>query len=203
MAKIRDVVIRPAMSVHYVAEVRKPFFFVGSALPDEPSAQNRTAPGEVLDPTDGRDLASALAAAAPPVTLPDPVGAAAVSSDGRFLFAGHPAGAAFSLAVLDTGSGQVIGEAPLAGAPGPIVTAARDVALAVLLPDAKGPSSIPTSLGSPPTRPPRSRSASRSAMPRAPPPSAPTARSSMSFWASRTISIRAASKPRRRRTASR
>jgi hypothetical protein len=131
MARIRNVEIQPGVQTAYTVEVRKPFLFVGSARPDEPDAMNRTLPARVFDPATSDDLAPALEKGTPPAKLPAAVSAAAATSDGRFLLAGHgtPANA---LAVIDTGSGATVGERPLDFLPWRIATAPRDTAAAVL-----------------------------------------------------------------------
>ncbi len=138
MARIRDVQVEPGIQNSYVAEVRKPFVFVGSTLPDEPHASppNHLHTSEVLDPSTSTDLAPGLSMGAQAVKLPAGVSAATATSDGRFLLAGH-GGATQGLSIVDTGSALTVGEAPLSFQPWRVVAAARDTAVAVL--DATGP----------------------------------------------------------------
>jgi hypothetical protein len=141
MARIRDVQVEPGIQNTYTAEVRKPFVFVGSTLPPEfhQSPMNHLHPTEILDPSTSKDLAMPLTSGANAVKLPLGVSAAAVTSDGRFLFAGHgaQAGGQAGLTLIDTGSAASVGELPLGFTPARVVTAARDVAAAVL--DATAP----------------------------------------------------------------
>ncbi len=127
MARMRDVTIKPGVEVHYAAEVRKPFFFVGAALPQETMVGNTLAPPKVLDPGTSRDLASMLDMNN---KLRMGASAAMVTSDGRFLLAGHAGNA--GLTVVDTGSAAVIGELSLPFVPSRIAVAARDSAVALL-----------------------------------------------------------------------
>lgn len=142
LARVRDVQIRPGVQTDYDAEVRMPFAFVGSTLPDESLPMNRPHASLILDPTTSHDLAPALAAGPQAVHLPTGVSAASTSSDGRFLFAATTALPApgsgpgrtspSALAIVDTGSGQTVGEVPLGFQAGRVVVAPRDAALAVV-----------------------------------------------------------------------
>src|SRR5262249_38525279 len=79
----------------------------------------------------------ALASEMPSVKLPQAVDAATATSDGRFLLLGHThvqTGTMPGLTVVDTGSGQPVGELPLAFAPWRVVAAPRDAAVALLDP---------------------------------------------------------------------
>lgn len=137
MARIRNVAIKPGVESTYYADVRKPFVFVGSALPDEFDQMNHVQSSQVIDPATAMDVAAKLAAGAPPVRLPQAVGAATATSDGRFLLCGHAranAGGAPGLTVVDTGSAQPVGELSLGFAPFRVVAAPRDVAVALLDP---------------------------------------------------------------------
>jgi hypothetical protein len=127
MARVRDVSIKPGVEVRYPAEVRKPFFFVGAALPQEPLGGNVLKPPVVLDPGTSRDLAQTLGMSG---KLPMGTSAATVTSDGRFLLAGH-AGTP-GLTVIDTGSAAVVGELPLSFVPSRIAVSSRDSAVALL-----------------------------------------------------------------------
>jgi hypothetical protein len=136
MARIRDVSIVRGVQNTYDADVRKPFVFVGAALPDEFDPMNHVQSSLVLDPSTARDVAGALAVETPPVKLPQSVSAATATSDGRFLLCGHArtASATPGLTVVDTGSAQTVGELPLSFAPFRVVTAPRDAAVALLDP---------------------------------------------------------------------
>jgi DNA-binding beta-propeller fold protein YncE len=137
MARIRNVAIKPGVENTYFADVRKPFVFVGSALPDEFDQMNHVQSSQVIDPATAMDVAAQLAGDMPPVKLPQAVGAATATSDGRFLLLGHArvnAGATPGLTVVDTGSAQQVGELPLGFAPWRVVAAPRDAAVALLDP---------------------------------------------------------------------
>jgi hypothetical protein len=132
MARVRDVSIKAGVQKIYTASVRKPLIFVGATLPDESDPNNGLAAGKILDPTTSLDLANPEAPGArPPPKLPDGMGSAVVTSDGRFLLAGGKN----MLTVIDTGSGGTVGTMTLPFSPTRLAVAARDRAAVALGPN--------------------------------------------------------------------
>jgi hypothetical protein len=133
VARVRDVQIQPGVQTSYTAELRKPFAFVGSRLPDESLAMNRLRATQLLDPATAADVAPQLQSSSAPATLPLGVAAAQASSDGRWLLAATiPPTGQPQLTTVDTATGQTLGQVPLTFTPARVVVAPRDVALALV-----------------------------------------------------------------------
>ncbi len=127
MARIQDVTIKAGKKTTYEAPLRKPLVFVGSAMPAEMGAGNRTAPVQVLDPLTSEDLARAPGT---PINLTG-MTAAATTWDGRFAVVAQ----GNALTAFDTGSGKTVaGTLTLTFAPSRVVVAPRDQAIVALDP---------------------------------------------------------------------
>ena len=135
MARIKDVTIKAGQKATYEAPLRKPLVFVGSALPDETAAGNRTTPVQILDPLTSMDLARAPGS---PANLAG-MTAGATTWDGQFLvFAQGTA-----LGAFDNGSGKTVaGSLALSVAPSRLVIAPRDQAIVALNPASGSDGSI-------------------------------------------------------------
>jgi len=140
MARVRDVVVKPAVQNEYSAELRKPFAFIGSRLPDETLPMNRLGATQLIDPSTSLDVAPALQSTGAPATLPLGVAAAQASSDGRWLLAATSGGGTLpsSLQIVDTATAQTVGMLPLTFTAARVVVAPRDTAIAVVADSAPG-----------------------------------------------------------------
>ncbi len=130
IARLYDVTLKKSQSANYVAYVRKPLVFVGSAMPFESNRNNALSAGEILDASSSsNDLAKGPSSATTKApALPSGTGAIATTSDGRFAFCA----ADRAIQRFDTGSGQVSLATMLPFAATTLAVAPRDAALFAL-----------------------------------------------------------------------
>ena len=100
MARIQDVTIKAGKKSTYDAPLRKPLVFVGSMLPAEMGAANKTTPVQILDPLSSEDLARAPGTPANLTAMT----AGASTWDGRFVVVAQGT----TLTAFDTGSGKMV-----------------------------------------------------------------------------------------------
>jgi hypothetical protein len=127
MARIKDVTIKAGKKSTYDAPLRKPLVFVGSMLPAEMGAANKTTAVQILDPLSSEDLARAPGTPANLTAMT----ASASTWDGRFVVVAQGS----TLTAFDTGSGKTVaGTLTLSFSPSRLVVAPRDQAIVALDP---------------------------------------------------------------------